>query len=249
MHKVIKSLLAPYFKKYISMQQTLISLESAVEYFTKNPMWIESDTTGFNGQRIRKIIFQQIMENVHFDTIIETGTWMGDTGGYMAKTSSLPVYTCELNRHILLLAKLRLKGIQNITFSLNDSRVFLRAMAESDVSKKRTFFYLDAHWNADLPLKEELDIICSHWHEFVIMIDDFQVPDDSGYGYDNYGKEKELSLRCFSKTLKKLELLPFFPAKSSHEETGAKRGCVILAQNGVVKDILCTLQALRKENF
>jgi hypothetical protein len=90
MYKVIKSLLAPYSKKYTSMQQTLISLELTIDYFTKNPLWIESDATGFNGQRIRKIIFQEIVENVHFDTIIETGTWMGDTGGYMAKTSGIP---------------------------------------------------------------------------------------------------------------------------------------------------------------
>ena len=55
------------------------------------------------------------------------------------------------------------------------------------------FFYLDAHWNEDLPLAEELDTIFCRSSNPVVMIEDFQVPDDPDYGYDDYGPRKSLN--------------------------------------------------------
>jgi hypothetical protein len=54
-------------------------------------------------------------------------------------------------------------------------------------------FYLDAHWNDDLPLEEELELIFSVHPHAVVMIDDFQVPDDPGYQFDEYGPGKALT--------------------------------------------------------
>ena len=52
-----------------------------------------------------------------------------------------------------------------------------------------TFFFLDAHGREHLPLREELEIILTHWREAIVMIDDFEVP-GTDYGYDDYGPGK-----------------------------------------------------------
>lgn len=57
----------------------------------------------------------------------------------------------------------------------------------------RLFAYLDAHWGEDLPLAEKLEIVFSWDSDAIVMIDDFQVPDDPGYAYDDYGPGKALT--------------------------------------------------------
>ena len=61
------------------------------------------------------------------------------------------------------------------------------------------------------------------------MIDDFKVPNDPGYIYDNYGPE-----RALTETILPEEPLRgwtvFYPAVPSNEETGARRGsCVLIS--------------------
>jgi hypothetical protein len=50
------------------------------------------------------------------------------------------------------------------------------------------FFYLDAHWNEDLPLAEEIDLIFSRSPCAVVMIDDFEVPGDPGFRRRRLGR-------------------------------------------------------------
>ena len=248
----IEFIMHPFYKKR-RKHQALVSRVSRlgilVDHLIESPKWTESEDTGFNGQKNRKLIFKDLLNAFKFDAIIETGTYVGNTAGFMAKISNLPVYTCELNRQFNALAKLRLKDIPNITFALSDSRVFLRSLSAVNTMKiKRPFIYLDSHWYEEyLPLQEELEIICNGWKDFVVMIDDFQVPGDDGYGYDSYGKRKTLSLDVFSEVMSKYELIPFFPILSSGEETGFKRGCVILARKGNFSEILGSLRSLCKK--
>lgn len=253
MKNLIKFLKPPSYRKFQKLRSRVSDLEVAVDCLigclTNNPKWVESEEIGFNGQKHRKLIFQDLLEAFNFDAIIETGTWIGDTTEYMAHSSNLPVYSCELNKLSNSLAKIRLQDIPNITLALSDSRSFLKNISNTDVSKKRVFIYLDAHWYADFPLQEELEIICSGWKEFVIMIDDFQVPGDNGYRYDDYGTGKTLSLDTFSDILSKFELIPFFPAVSFAEESGHRRGCVVLARKKDFCEILSRLPSLRRKNF
>ena len=208
----------------------LSALETAVDCLIKSPKYVASDEVGFNGQMHRKRIFRDLLSVFGFDAILETGSWIGNTTGYMAETSNLPVYTTELNERFYSLAKSRLSGIDNITFELSDARDFLRKMAASDLAGKKLFIYLDAHWYEDLPLEEEIRIICSSFEDFVIMVDDFEVPGDKGYGYDDYGGSKSLTLRQFSRLFRSLDLVALFPSLPSSEESGYKRGCVVLVK-------------------
>jgi hypothetical protein len=78
------------------------------------------------------------------------------------------------------------------------------------------------------------------WH---IMIDDFRVPNDPGYSYDDYGPGKSLSLRDFPFDSDP-QFVPYFPARHSTEESGIRRGCIVLASPDL-KDKVDLLVCLR----
>jgi hypothetical protein len=108
------------------------------------------------------------------------------------------------------------------------------------------FFYLDAHWEGDLPLQEEIEIIVKRFPEFLIMVDDFAVSGDSGYGFDDYGPGKMLALRDFPFHGDRRTSV-YFPTCSSEAETGSKRGCVVLAAPSLAKRV-AELGSLRAYN-
>lgn len=231
--------------RYEALLLRLSNLETALECLIESPRWADSDDVGFNGQRIRKQTFLELLAAFPFEAILETGTWIGNTAGYMAERSRLPVYTCELDRRFVALAKTRLQEIPNVHVTHKDSRSFLRAMSRSELASKLVFFYLDAHWYKDLPLREELSTICDTWRNFVVMIDDFQVPDDDGYHYDVYEKTS-LDLKLISDILDKHELTAFFPASPSGQESGFQRGCVVLTRSNEFSGKLSKVPLLRQ---
>ena len=230
--RLLDGVRGPRRAELAALVRRMKNLETALDCLIENQPWVASDETGFNGQGGRKKLFQQLLETFPFEAIVETGTWLGDTTGDMAGVSNLPLYTCEIDRRFFGLAKARLKDFKNVSLSLSDSRSFLRHLASTDTSRKTVFFYLDAHFYDDLPLGEELDIIAKGWDNLVIMVDDFKVPGDAGYGYDEYGRGKELSLKTYQDILAKHDLVPLFPSITSRDETGKKRGCVVLARSG-----------------
>jgi len=221
-------------------------LQIALDGMLVSPKYVPSDEVGFNGQACRKRIFQEILGAAPVEGIVETGTCLGDTTGYMALTSHLPVHTCDLNPRFHALAKARLSDIDRVYLNLLDSRRFLRERARGPMADRLLLFYLDAHWYDDLPLSQELDIIASEWAQFIVMVDDFQVPDDPGYGYDNYGEDKALTLDLLRPSIKQHDLVVFFPSYTAVQETGARRGCVVLTRQGEYADKLDSVSSLRR---
>ncbi|MCY3626992.1 MAG: nucleotidyltransferase family protein [Gammaproteobacteria bacterium] len=185
----------------------------------------------FNGQRYRRQIFKELLHQLPLEAIVETGTFRGATTEYILQSTTLPVYSVELDARFFYYAKRRLRSQKRINLTLGDSRDFLEMLANnSQVPKQNVFFYLDAHWNDDLPLREEVALISRFWKDSVIMIDDFEVPGDIGYQYDNYGQENALRMEYLT-TLPGFDWTAFFPSMHSSCETGMKRGCVVLAQS------------------
>ena len=227
------------------------ALETAVGYLL-DPMSYTGSDKGevryFNGQRFRAHIFNAVLHAFDCETIIETGTYLGSTTKYMADRSSLPLHSCEANPVFFAIASKELAQSENVELFLGDSRAFLSDLVSRGVHRKRSFLYLDAHWNHDLPLVEEIEIIAGNWNEFVLMIDDFQVPHDDGYGFDDYGTGKRLTLRDFGSAFERNGLVPFFPRVPSGEETGHLRGCVVLAKRGKLSDALAGLGALTQQD-
>jgi predicted O-methyltransferase YrrM len=185
----------------------------------------------FNGQEGRLEIYKSIINIVMPRLILETGTYRGTTTEFMA-TSGPPVFTIEGNSRNYGFSRARLRRLRNVNVRLGDSRDQIR-----HILRRRhragiygpVFAYLDAHWNADLPLAEEIDIIFNFAPDTVVMVDDFQVPDDSGYGYDDYGVGFALNHEYISKLTHKYQLSKLYPKKLSADETGSRRGCIILS--------------------
>jgi hypothetical protein len=197
-----------------------------------------------NRQRGRQEIVRRIFCVMNPAAVIETGTYRGTTTEFLSHLTDAAVYSVELNRRYYEYARMRFAEIGGVTLELGDSRQFLdRLSTDPRVPKQRVFFYLDAHWEADVPLREELLIIAEHWSESVIMIDDFQVVDDEGYGFDDYGPGKRLALDYLP-----LDSLGGYsclvPQLPSAEETGFRRGCVVLAPREL-EDELCRIAGLR----
>lgn len=237
----------PFYKKYVQVMSRLSALEMAFDFSLRSPIYIDEEDQGFNGQQHRKKIFLELLDRFDFCAILETGTFMGNTTGYMRQRAKCPILTCETSSMFQAVAMSRLKNMTGIEFVLADSRKFLKDKLSAPPLKnspQSIFFYLDAHWHDDLPLKNEIEIITSFVQNAVIMIDDFEVPADDEYAYDNYGKGKKLDLKTFQTLFNKFDLAPFWPCLQGKDETGGKRGCVLLGHGQAVCKKLQSLKTI-----
>jgi hypothetical protein len=160
----------------------------------------------------------------------------------------VPVFTCERSEENFGFAQARLSPIRNVTITLGDSREFLHDLLKGPLLKsgqEAIIFYLDAHWNADLPLAEEVDLIFGSCPSATVMIDDFEVPGDAGYGFDNYGPGLTLEASYLAAAVQKHQLATFYPSSPSSAETGVRRGCVVLCKDELLGERLRANPLLR----
>jgi hypothetical protein len=97
-----------------------------------------------------------------------------------------------------------------------------------------------------LSLLDELKKIVSSVPGAIVMIDDFQVPEDNGYGYDDYGAGKALIRNYIASLVSQFALAEFFPTTPSAVETGIRRGCVVIARNPRLIYVLEGILLLRR---
>jgi hypothetical protein len=176
-----------------------------------------------NGQVRRREIVEDLLLRQQFVRLVESGTYLGTSTGYFAER--IPrVHTVEAAARNCAAARANLARYDNIEMTLGDSRSFLRRIAADPLmTTGPTFFYLDAHWYRDLPLAEELRIVAGGWEDAVVMIDDFRVPGDPGYGFDDYGPELRLTESILPvDALGRWDV--FYPTAPASTETGSRRG-------------------------
>lgn len=221
-------------------------LLGAVDYYLR-PQYNMAWSGPFNGQLARQQLFESIVKNIHPHALVETGTYFGITTEFMAMTG-LPVFTVEMDPRRFGYARARFWNRRNVTVLQGDSRLGLQHLFTSSLqqfAEEPLFFYLDAHWNDDLPLAEELDLVFSRCFAAVVMIDDFQVPFDGGYGYDDYGPGKALVADYIAPAVSAHGLQAFYPATPSAEEgIAGPRGCVVLANHPALVSSLASLTLL-----
>jgi hypothetical protein len=214
--------------------------------YWRRPEWRETWGGPFNGQAFRQRLFVELCGRVPFAAIVETGTHRGSTTAYFRRTTRVPVHSFEISPRHHGFARARLWLARNAHLYRGDSRAGIAALAESaSLPSGPVFFYLDAHWGGELPLREELALVFAHWRQAVVMIDDFAVPDDPGYGFDDYGPEKTLTLAYLRRSAAP-SMAVWFPACASSAETGARRGCVVLARDGDVVRRIDSARTLRR---
>ena len=186
-----------------------------------------------NGQQGRREAFAALVHATAPSALVETGTFRGITTEWMAQNFSQPIYTCETDPRYFHQAKQKLATFTQVHCELKDSRAFLRDLSSVLPSDQPVLYYLDAHWAEDLPLREEIQIILDANDNAIVMVDDFAVPGDEGYRWDDYGPGKRLTLEIFEGTLA-TEAHLFFPSLPSSAETGAKRGCCVVTNSGAL---------------
>lgn len=138
--------------------------------------------SAFNGD---KFIEQEFLKLKHkFDIInaVETGTCLGSTTLFLSNNFQ-NVYTVEINPEYLHIAKQKFISRKNITTYQGDSVKLLNHIIEG--LEGETIFFLDAHWEKQCPLLDELASISAAGIRPIIAIHDFHVP-RSGLGFDSY---------------------------------------------------------------
>lgn len=214
-----------------------------MEYFLKPKL---RDGRPLNGQAHRQRIFSDIVRNFPLQAIVETGAFRGTTTSFFSRMG-LPVYAVEINPRFYSYCATRFRHArETVHIAFGDSRSFLNELRDDpSVPKRSVFFYLDAHWSNDLPLRGEVEIIFSHWEKSVVMIDDFRVP-GTDYGFDDYGPGKTLDLDYLMPVVSARKLAVFFPSVDQSQETGWKRGTAVLCQDGEIVATLEKFDTLRR---
>lgn len=197
-----------------------------------------------NGQEGRVALCRQIFAALRPAAIVETGTHRGTSTEFFA-AFGVPVYSVEVDPRYHAFAVRRFRSTrQQLHLALADSRTCLRQLAaDPPFPKDGVFFYLDAHWHSELPLAEEISIIFDHWWRSVVMIDDFKVPGDC-YSFDDYGPGAVLDADYLRDTGRS-DIVGFYPTLPAADETGARRGCIVLCNDPEIQEVLGRLTSLR----
>jgi hypothetical protein len=204
-------------------------------------------TGPFNGMRQRTAAVAAMFAAIPFGTVIETGTYRALTTRHLATLTRAPIATIEVNPTYYRYSQGRLGKLPQVHQFLGKSPAVLEQLRVDQAAwhDEPVFFYLDAHWLHDLPLLDELAAIRRGWTRFAALIDDFRVDGDDGYFYDDYGPAKALVLPLFARNPGLDDLNVFWPTARAADETGARRGWVVLASPGDVSDALAKLPHLR----
>ena len=196
-----------------------------------------------NGQTSRLEAVREIIYDCQIKQIIETGTFRGTTTEWFAEFG-VPVVSIEVHDSSYEFSKRRLAKLTNVSVQHANSADALKAILPTLPKTMPTLLYLDAHCEMFLPLGEELRLICSHLEEFVVLIDDFEVPDDPGYAFDNYGPGKALTEE-YLRANEADHLHKFYPSIPSNNETGRRRGWIVLTCSDAISKRLEKISLLR----
>ncbi len=206
----------------------------------------------FNGQVVRMAMFRALVAR-GVTEVVETGAHRGTTTEFMARIAACPVRTTETHPYFFESTRLRIEDglrsgdawARSVHLSALDSRAFLDEMfAQMPETDAVSFFYLDAHCDyidtdarLDVPLLGELALIRQTRRNCVVMIDDFVVPDDPGYGLEG------LTLEGIASALPPYDAI-FFPISALHD-TGIRRGCIVLSGSPQTTAVLRGIAELR----
>lgn len=141
---------------------------------------------GFNRECIRSYIFWRLFKNYDCTSFVETGSLYGETTSYVNRVFKTPIFTCEINKTYHIISKINLLWTRDIYKYLGDSPEFLDQVLQPSLLGNNPMFYLDAHWRGHVPLGDELTLIAERCEKALILVDDFKVPWNSDFLFDEY---------------------------------------------------------------
>jgi hypothetical protein len=162
---------------------------------------------------------------------VETGSGHGHTAGFVRRVFGVPVFTCDINILHYFISRAHLFWANQIEFHRLDSPEFLRRVCSEAVIGSNPIFYLDAHWYSHVPLANELQVIADDCCRGIVVIDDFFVPTDARFGYDQYPGFR-IDMDVINSTIKmrrKNNVQVYLPAYGADRETGSNvRGFAVV---------------------
>lgn len=140
--------------------------------------WLRWGCTGVAPHPIKMMVVRSYLKRFSIDGFIETGTYLGDTLGYIAK-SGVRCISIELSQELYEAARKRFHGYKNVRLLLGDSGQKLPELLKE--INKPVLFWLDGHYSSGItasaetrtPISVELQAILGHSvKEHVILVDD-----------------------------------------------------------------------------
>lgn len=167
-----------HWRKILSILPGRIERSFYKRYFKKEHISLEHDNpSGFASNFTKQKNLQEIAANYQLKTLVETGTYLGDTL-YALYNHFDQLYSIELSDHYFEKASRRFQNYPKIKLMHGDSGKVLFDLVPS--LKTPALFWLDGHYSAGLtakgdkecPIFEELTAIFQSDIPHVIIIDD-----------------------------------------------------------------------------
>lgn len=144
--------------------------------------------TGFHGDLYLLELVDLVMNQC--TAFVETGSNVGSTLAYVAnRFPATQCFSCEPDPTAFSHAVTNTNTFSNVHLYNEMSQAFMKRMMENKQQElsDEVLFWLDAHdYGFEWPLKEEIELITSHWEKAFVLIDDFFVPGLDCFGYDQY---------------------------------------------------------------
>lgn len=145
--------------------------------------WLKSGCSGRAPDPIKMRIVAAYLKQFSINDFVETGTYLGDTVGYIAE-SGTRCTSIELSQELHEAARARFDGVKNVRLVQGDSGQKLPELLKE--IKNPVLFWLDGHYSSGVtacaethtPISAELQAILKHpIKRHVILIDDARLFD------------------------------------------------------------------------
>jgi hypothetical protein len=127
----------------------------------------------FAGDALLEQEVRRLITRYGIRSAVETGTYQGCTTRALAAMVPM-VHTIEIDPGMFAESGQRLADVPNVRRYHGASPDVLPGLLPQ--VKKPALYYLDAHWNGNYPLPQEVEFIAIHDPQPVILMHDMQVP-------------------------------------------------------------------------
>lgn len=140
--------------------------------------WLKSGSINFAPHPLKMNAISYYLKKYSISEFVETGTYLGDTLGYIAKTGTRCI-SIELSKKLFQKASIRFKTFENVNLVYGDSGQIIPELLKN--INNPVLFWLDGHYSAGItasaeshtPISIELNSILNHpIKQHVILIDD-----------------------------------------------------------------------------
>jgi hypothetical protein len=184
--------------------------------------YIARNLQGFEGDESLANEIKEATQGI--DICVETGTYLGGTTKRFSQMFK-KVHTIEFLPENFEKAKQHLQGCENVIQYLGDSAKTLPTVMKR-IRAEKCFFFLDAHWQNDCPLIDELNVIAQSNKKGIIAIHDWKVP-NTDLGFDSYNGQ-DFTIEWIKPTLDKCFAKYRIWYNDANKAKGARRGVLFI---------------------